>query len=95
MWLFRIDHHCHINGIKFQRLKGKGNNKRLLEAMEIAKNIGVENGKWFENLHLFAFGVSFFELATFQLSILCTLLSSLKFSRLFHHLIVLSSQLTC
>lgn len=62
--------------------------------MEIAKDIGVEKGKWFENLHLFAFWCEFVELATFQLLILCTLLSSLKFSRLFYHLIVLTSQLT-
>ncbi len=62
--------------------------------MEIAKDIGVEKGKRFENLHLFAFWSEFVELATFQLLILCTLLSSVKFSRLFYHLIVLTSQLT-
>jgi len=62
VWLFRIEHHCHINGIKFQQLNGKGNDKRLLEAMEIAKYIGVEKGKWFENLHLFAFWCEFVEI---------------------------------
>jgi hypothetical protein len=59
VWLFRIEHHCQINGIKFQQLNGKGNNKRLLEAIAIAKDIGVEKDKWFENLHLFAFWYEF------------------------------------
>jgi hypothetical protein len=49
------------NGIKFQWLNGKGNNKRLLEAMEIAK-VGVEKGEWFENLHLFSFWCEFVEI---------------------------------
>jgi hypothetical protein len=30
--------------------------------MEIAIDIGVEKGKWFENLHLFAFWCEFVEI---------------------------------
>jgi hypothetical protein len=68
MWLPRIEHHCHINGIKFQQLNGIGDDKKSLEVMEIRNDIRTEEGKCFENLHLFSFilSVSFVHIGIFS-----------------------------
>jgi hypothetical protein len=68
MWLPRIEHHCHINGIKFWQLNGIGDDQRLLETMEITNDIGIKEGKCFENLLLFSFilSISFMHIGIFS-----------------------------
>jgi hypothetical protein len=66
MWLFRIEHHCHINGIKFQQLNGKAMTKDCWRLWKLQKTLELKKVSGLKTCTCLHFGVSLLNLQLFN-----------------------------